>query len=341
MSHTFLANFWFFALALVWAIYVIQEMFVTGAGMLGLKFLDDESRYKKFNAIIGTHWDGIQVWLILAIGGLFATFPNAYATTLTALYIPIFLLLYCIIFRGLSIELIYKTDNKKMQKIMKYTWAISSLVLILVVGTYLTNLFTGLPISNGTMNDTFFSFIAIFSPAGLAGGVMFVLFALVQGYLFLTINTSTEITNKFFSVAKWAIVVGTLVLIFLMIVFNLQYESFSDDLYTSAPIFYALPFLAISLAIITIGLVWSKRAVLAFISLSLATLMYIFTGFSASFPYIVLSTTDKASSLLIVDAAATTMPLQIMMIATLIFLPIVIAYQLFKYIKYWGDIHEN
>jgi len=88
MSHELLASIWYFILALVWAIYVSQELFVTGVGMLSLKYRVEEDYFQKINESVATFWDGIQVWLIVAVGGLFATFPTAYGLTLQALYIP-------------------------------------------------------------------------------------------------------------------------------------------------------------------------------------------------------------------------------------------------------------
>lgn len=341
MDHNFLANFWFFVAALVWAIYVFQELFSTGIGMLSIFYWKDERRFRKFHTIIGTHWDGIQVWLILAIGGMFATFPVAYANTLTALYIPIFLLLYCIILRGISIELIYKTSNVRYQFLMKYTWSIASLVLIFVVGTYLTNQFTGLPITNGIMNDSFFSFLAIFSPAGLAGGLLFVVYAIVQGYLFLTINSSKDITAPLFPFVKWASIIATILLILVLTLLNSKYNIFADGLYADFSKIYLLPILTISLALITNLFVVLNLPIRAFICSSLTIVLFLFSGFSSMFPFIGLSTTDPKSNLLIIDAAASKDALLIMFVALCILLPIILFYQIYKYYRFWGDVQDD
>ncbi len=100
--HEFLSNLWYYILALVWAVYVSQELFVTGSGMLSQFYKVNSKEFKLINESVGTHWDGIQVWVIVAIGGLFAVFYNAYALILETLYIPFFLLLIAIILRGLS-----------------------------------------------------------------------------------------------------------------------------------------------------------------------------------------------------------------------------------------------
>ena len=185
MTNEFLINFWYFALALVWGIYIFQEAFISGGSFLAF-FIKDDEVYEQLNRTIGTHWDGIQVWLILAVGGLFAAFPTAFGDLLSSLYIPMFLLMYVIIIRGLSIELIYKTDDLKMRNVLKKALAFASVGLVLVVGIYLQTQFVGTPV-----NDEFFSFLAIFKLQNLK----FELFSIVLIFSsFPLLKLSTPIT---------------------------------------------------------------------------------------------------------------------------------------------------
>jgi cytochrome bd ubiquinol oxidase subunit II len=335
MSFELLSNIWFYLMALVWSVYIVQESFVIGSGILAFKFKDDKA-YRNLNHLVGTHWDGIQVWLILAVAGLFASFPRAFSLLLSNLYIPFFLLLYAIIFRGISIELIYKSENKTFQKIAKITWSISSFALFFIIGLYITNTFIGLPLENGTMNLEFFSFLALFNKFGMYGGLFFVSHSLVAGTCFLYMNTKNDFITPIQNIAKWFSVVSSFLLIFLFMGFNNKIDLFNDGLYEKYSILWALPFLSMVFMMLSSLLIWFKKYTLTFIFSSLSISLFIFTGYVSAFPYAVVATIPE-NGLLIYDAAAGVSSLTIMFYSTLIFLPIVIGYQLYKYIRFWGD----
>lgn len=333
MSQEVLANLWFGAITLVWSIYIIQEAFITGGSMLNILNVKNSKNYRQINTVTGTHWDGIQVWVILAIGGAFAAFPIAFAFELSTLYIPFFLLLYALIFRGLAIELIYKTDNLKYRKILQYILAIASLLIILVVGVYTTNMFIGLP-----ENDSFFAFITIFNYVAVLSGLYFVCYALVQGFNFIKLNSkfNSDLVENLTKFVRWTSVVMTILLVMVLTGLNNNYNIFSDNLYQTYSLFWALPILSLLFSFLATITMFLKKYVIAFISNILAMICYVFAGYSASFPDIVIF--KNAENLAVIDAAAGIKTLQTITIAVLIFLPLVIGYQLFKYIKFWGKI---
>ncbi len=332
MNQEFLANLWYYVLALVWAIYVSQELFVTGVGMLSLLQDVNTSAFKKLNESVGTFWDGIQVWLIVAIGGLFATFPTAYGLTLQALYIPFFLLLFAIILRGTSIELIYKSDDKQWRRVVSKIWGVSSFVLILVEGVYLTNIFMGLPLEGGLMTE---SFLTIFSRASLIGGALFVLSALSLGFLWLKLTLGNEIKILRSQVVLW--ISGLMLFAIALFFLSMTNEArvFEVGLFVDYKIMWLLPIVAIVMFALQFVFQLLKKYVLAFIATILGIILAIFTGFSASFPYILPSTLDFDEGLLIIDAAASEHALKLITIVALVFVPIVIVYQTWKYVKFW------
>lgn len=340
MSHELLSYIWFLGLTLVWAIYVVQDAFITGTSILSVVYKDDEKLYKKMNSISALHWDGIQVWLILAVGGMFAAFPAVYATTLSQLYIPFFLLLYALIFRGVSIEVIYKTDSKKIQNILKIVLSISSFLITLVIGVYLLNVFLGLPIDEQGYNNGFFAFLSIFTPIALLGGLMFVSQALVQGVNFIILNTSKDEIPKMYKIARLFSILTPFLMAFIFLGFSNVVPVFSRGLFGNSEysILYVLPLLAILCVALATILFLTKKHTLSFILNILSMILFIFTGFISMIPYAIVSTVDPKYGLLIIDGAAGTSTLNVMFIALLIFLPIVLAYQAFKYIKFWRNV---
>jgi len=325
MSNDFLVNFWFYVLALVWVIYIFQEAFISGGSFL-MYFIKDDSQYKELNRTIGTHWDGIQVWLILAIGGLFASFPASFSQLLNAMYIPVFLLMYVIIIRGLSIELIYKTENMKMRSFMKKMLLGSSVGMILIVGIYLQTQFVGTPV-----NDTFFSFLAIFKIQNLIGGLALVGFMMINGYLFLGFNHGFEVLKPVEKFVKYSAIFTSFCFIIIVQILGNVVGSLTI---LSGSIGIAL----IVFSLLQTLLVWKNKNIAAFFIGMVVILCYVFMGFTSIYPNAIVYT--DGTTLTMWDAAAETNTLTVMFKALCTFLPIVIGYQAFKFIRFWKKI-EN
>lgn len=330
--HEILSNLWYYILALVWAVYISQELFVSGSGMLALFYPVNSKAYKTINESVGTHWDGIQVWLIVAVGGMFAVFYDAYASTLELLYIPFFLLLFTIIIRGVSIELIYKTENEKLQNSFRLGWGISSFVLVLVLGVYLTNIFMGLPIEDKMLTT---SFLTIFNKVGIVGGLFFVFSALSLGYSWIQISIEEKYLTDKVLYKKIFAVTALVLLILLYLGFNHKSNGFTEGLFVDYPILWAMPITSILAMVLSTIFTLTNKYWLAFITLILSVILLIFTGFSLTFPYIIYSTIDPSEGLLIVEASASLYALKLMTVSALIFVPIVILYQGWKYKRFW------
>lgn len=332
MKHEFLANFWYFTLALVWVIYLSQELFVTGVGMLSLKYNVQEKSFQQINESVGTFWDGIQVWLIVAIGGLFATFPTAYGLTLQALYIPFYLLLMTIIFRGTSIELIYKSDDPLWQKWVSKLWGVSSFLLLFVEGVYLINLFIGLPIKNQLMTE---NFLAIFSRATLMGGLLLILSAVSMGYCWIKMTLGREFKTPAKVSILWFSGASIFAVALLFLSLTNKYTVFESGLFVEKPLMWIMPISAMLLYALQFLFHLKDRYTAAFVTTIMAVALVLFSGFSASFPYILPSTIEAKEGVLILEAAASQHALQTITMVALVFLPIVIGYQTWKYIKFW------
>ncbi|MGL4382313.1 MAG: cytochrome d ubiquinol oxidase subunit II [Bacilli bacterium] len=336
MTFEFMAQLWFVLLTLVWALYLAQEFFVSGVGMLSLLFLKDDLAYSKLNTSVGTFWDGIQVWLILAVGGTFAAFPHAFAAIFTALYIPVFLLLYVIIIRGISIELIYKSDNLKTRALLKKLWIISSFLLILVLGLYTFNMFLGLPMSTNGLNDSFFSFAFIFNRMALIGALTFIFLALTLGLLYFKLNLSSLVNAKINKLSKVIPIIAMAFYIFLLIGLNTKGLIFERATFLAYPLLWILPVGGIISVILGTLFTYRNMNKLGFTFIILSVILLVFTGYIALMPNFIFSTLDSNASLSIIDAAAKLPTLSVMFYSLLVFLPIVLAYQGYKYYRFWG-----
>jgi len=341
MSRELLANIWFILITFAWVIYLLQETFIVGASMLNFIAGSDEGKRKQIQVTTALHRDGVEVWFLFAVLGTFAAFPQAFATTFEILYIPVFLLLYSFITRGISIEMIYKNNSPRWQKNMIIAWLVSSLLLPLIIGVYIVTITLGLPIGANGMEGTF---LKIFSLPGLAGGLLLVVISLVNGAGFLELTTEGDLGEKAFNfLRKYGLYVLTVLLPF-VVFFGANHKDtsmFGNGLYVENNLFFILPALTIIFGLGAVYSVYKDKRKNAFIFGMLVLVAYIATLFAGAFPYVLASTINHDYSISISMAMASQKTLFIMFVATLILGPVVLGYQTWKYIKFGGKIKYN
>jgi len=109
--HSLLANIWFLIIGLMLFLYVILDGFDLGVGILFL-FTRDEKQRAIMMASLESIWDANETWLVLLGGSLFGAFPLVFAIMLQALYIPVMVMLFALIFRGVAFEFRHYARNK-------------------------------------------------------------------------------------------------------------------------------------------------------------------------------------------------------------------------------------
>lgn len=99
-----LVTFWFIIIAILWTGFFVLEGFDFGVGMLAPVLGRDEAQRRQILHTIGPVWDGNEVWLITAVGAMFAAFPLWYSTLLSGFYLPLVIVLTALIVRGIGLE---------------------------------------------------------------------------------------------------------------------------------------------------------------------------------------------------------------------------------------------
>ncbi|HEY5818672.1 MAG TPA: cytochrome d ubiquinol oxidase subunit II [Mesorhizobium sp.] len=126
-------------------VYVILDGFDLGIGILF--FLGEDAEKDVMVAAIGPFWDANETWLVLAVGLLLVAFPAAHGIILTALYIPVFVLLLGLILRGVAFDFRAKVPTGRKQRWNRIFFAgslIASLAQGYMLGVYVLGLETGL-----------------------------------------------------------------------------------------------------------------------------------------------------------------------------------------------------
>jgi cytochrome d ubiquinol oxidase subunit II len=137
---------WYALLALMLTVYVVLDGFDFGAGMAHLYVARDDGERRTVLGAIGPVWDGNEVWLIASGGVLVFAFPRAYAVALSGFYLPLMIVLWLLVLRGLSIEFRGQVPNPLWRAFFDATFAVSSTVLALVLGASLGNVIRGVPL---------------------------------------------------------------------------------------------------------------------------------------------------------------------------------------------------
>jgi cytochrome bd ubiquinol oxidase subunit II len=125
--------------------YVVLDGFDLGVGMLFAVAPDTRARDTMMNSI-GPLWDGNETWLVLGGAMLFAAFPTAYAIALPAFYVPIMVLLFALIFRGVAFEFRHRADTSK--RLWSVAFCAGSLIAALAQGALIGGLVSGVAVEN-------------------------------------------------------------------------------------------------------------------------------------------------------------------------------------------------
>src|SRR6266702_2876968 len=139
---------WFWLVAVMMVAYVVLDGFDLGVGVLH-PFLarTDEDRQATLRAI-GPVWDGNEVWLLAGGGTLYFAFPLLYASAFSGFYLPLMIVLWLLIGRGISIELRMHIDNGVWRSFFDGVFFLSSALLAIFLGAALANVVRGVPIGS-------------------------------------------------------------------------------------------------------------------------------------------------------------------------------------------------
>ncbi len=316
---------WFILVTVLFAGFFLLEGFDYGVGIL-LPFVGkmDEERRAVINTI-GPVWDGNEVWMITAGGALFASFPHVYATFFSGFYLALVLMLIALILRGVAFEYRSLRDDPAWRN--RWDWAIftGSLVPALLWGVAVGNLMRGFAI-DADMNY-WGGLIPLLNPFAILGGLVFVTLFTMHGANFLALKTEGVLIEraKEFGFKAW---IAATVLTVLFVVWSF----FETDILTKSGINGLIPAILAAVTLVLSG--WLNKTGKdgwAFVASSLTVVFATVMVFAGLFPRILISSMDAANSLDIYNAAASPYTLKVMTIVAVIFIPIVLLYQIWTY----------
>lgn len=336
-----LGNIMFFVLAFTWTVYLMQEIFISGVAILNTSISKNEEERKQLQVISGLHFDGMEVWLIAAIALTEGVFPLAFGTIFSYLYVPMFLLLFAIIGRGVSVEVIYKLDHPKWQKSMVIMWLVSSVMMMFLLGVYISNIFFGFPIDASGVNGSWFSVLNV---TGISGGLLFVALSMVAGAAWINLLTEGEIKDRGMRFVKKVGVIYSvpiLTLLAFMGMNNTDASVWTGVLYMDYPILYILPGLTVLAGIMVIYYGYNQKGRQLLIHAMAVMALFVVSGYIGAFPHVIASNINPDLGITVVDAMSSTKGLTVILITVGVFYPIIIGYQIWKYKKFWTKVKLN
>src|SRR6266581_2418277 len=137
---------WFCLVAVMIAIYVVLDGFDFGAGIVHLFVARSEGERRRVLSSIGPVWDGNEVWLLAGGGTLYFAFPSLYSSSFSGFYLPLMIVLWLLILRGISIEFRNHLTSLVWQPFWDVVFAGASALLAIFFGAALGNVVRGVPL---------------------------------------------------------------------------------------------------------------------------------------------------------------------------------------------------
>ena len=314
--------FWFLIIGVLLAGYAFLDGFDLGVGIVFYTAKTDRERRIFMNSI-GPIWDGNEVWLVTFGGALFAAFPEVYATSFSAFYLPFMLLLVGLVFRAVSMEFRSKVKSDTWRKTWDFFFCASCTLISFLFGVAVGNSMVGLPIDESREFVGTLGHLLSFYPL-LVGCLVVSLFAL-HGSVYLFLKTEGELQQRIKPLMWKCFGIFLVLYLFATIMTLTTLPHAVAHFKQPGP-----PWLVVLVSILALANVprslYNDKAGQAFLSsgaiiVSLTTLFGI-----ALFPNMLVSSIDQAYNLTIYNSASSLSTLKLMRTIAFLGLPFVLGY---------------
>ena len=313
---------------------------------------NDEERRVLIN-LIGPTWEGNQVWLVLGGGAIFAAWPALYAVSFSGFYLAMIAILLALILRPVGFKFRGKVDDPRWRAVWDWGLFIGGFVPAVVFGVAVGNAFLGAPFRlDETLRATYEgNFFGLLTPFALLAGLVSLSMLVTQGASVIAARTQGPVAERARTYGRWAalatmalFVVGGIVTLFLLEGYRVTtaQDVFgpSNPLgktvvveqgawrtnYTAMPWMVVAPILALAGSLLAWWALGARAKVVGILGSSLAIAGIITTTGLTLFPFLLPSSADPGVSLTVWDASSSQLTLFIMLVATVVFLPIILVY---------------
>ena len=369
LDYATLRLIWWLLLGILLIGFAVMDGFDLGvAALLPAVARSDEERRLVLN-VIGPVWEGNQVWFILGGGAIFAAWPALYAVSFSGFYLAMFLVLSALILRPVG----FKYRSKKPDPVWRERWDwalfIGGAVPALIFGVAVGNTLQGVPfhfmpdlrpIYEGNL-------IGLLNPAALYCGLVSLAMLTMHGAAWLAFKADGPVAERarnFGTLAALLTTVlfaggGLLVQLGLLggykVTSPIVWDGPSNPLlktvvadpaawlsnFQAHPLLWIVPALGVAAPLIALIGFRARWEGLTFLASKLAVAMIVATVGVAMFPILLPSSSNPGHSLAVFDASSSRATLRNMLLATAIFMPLILAYTAWVYSVLWGKVTEK
>jgi cytochrome d ubiquinol oxidase subunit II len=315
-----LHDVWFVLIAVLWIGYFFLEGFDFGIGVLTKLLARDRAEKRVLINTIGPVWDGNEVWLLSAGGATFAAFPEWYATLFSGFYLPLLLILVCLIVRGVAFEYRAKRTDEQWQRNWENAIFWTSLLPAFLWGVAFGNIVRGVKIDKdmeyvGNLWD-------LLNPYAILGGLVTLSLFTFHGTVFAALKTLGDIRER---ARKLALRLGLLTAVLALAFLGWTQADKGDGTSLAAVI------VAVAALVAAIGANQAGREGWAFALSGLTIVAAVAMLFLTLFPNVMPSSLNADWSLTVTNASSSPYTLKIMTWCAGIATPVVLLYQGWTY----------
>jgi cytochrome d ubiquinol oxidase subunit II len=194
---------WYAAVSFMLILYVVLDGRNFGVGILHWFVAKTPEERRQVIVAVGPLWPGHEVWLVGFGGTLLAIFPRLMASAFAGYYLALFLILWCLILRGVSLEVVGHIENRLWQSYWDFHFSLSSFLLAILFGAAAGNLERGVPLdAQGNFAMAFFTNFRTTGNVGLLDWYtisvsgLTVLFLAAHGATYLTLKTEGPVHDR-------------------------------------------------------------------------------------------------------------------------------------------------
>ncbi|MBN9673558.1 cytochrome d ubiquinol oxidase subunit II [Roseibium aggregatum] len=358
---------WWLLLGVLLIGFALTDGFDMGVGAL-LPFVakTDLERRVAINTI-GPVWEGNQVWFILGGGAIFAAWPPLYAVSFSGFYLAMFLILAALILRPVGFKYRSKRDSARWRQGWDWALFVGGAVPALVFGVAVGNVLQGVPfrLTEDLMPLYEGSFFGLLNPFALLTGLTSLAMLVMHGGAWLSLKADGAVAARARIYGSYGAAgsIAGFVLAGLWLAIGLDGYALAGPnvtdgpsnpllsevmhggswlaAYADRPWIAIAPVLGLAGAALTYLGLKAGREVSTLLASKLAIFGMISTVGLTMFPFILPSTIDPRSSLTVWDSSSSHLTLFVMLVATVIFMPLILAYTAWVYKVLWGKVTED
>jgi cytochrome bd ubiquinol oxidase subunit II len=335
---------WFILVALMLTAYVVLDGFDLGAGIINLIVAKNHDERRLVLRAIGPVWDGNEVWLLAAGGALFFAFPLLYASSFSGFYLPLMIVLWLLMLRGVGIELRSHVSDPLWWSFFDFVFSISSLLLAIFFGAAIGNVVRGVPLdANGFFFEALWTNFRVGANPGILDwytvltGVLAMVTLTVHGAHYIAVKTEGDLyarARRAASLSWLALVVLTI----LSLIATLYVRPQVTDNFRSRPWGWIIPVMVLAALVAMPLFLRQKKELGAFLASTTYIVGMLVGAAFALYPYLLPATTNPSFSLTIHNSKTGAYSLSVGLVWWSLGILLAIAYFTFLYRSFWGKV---